>query len=427
MYFKLQIKKYSLLLFQAIPALFLSGSPSQAQDMEYAQDRVNDTLFRTIIFHRNNWELSMPVLVWNDEENLVLRFDYFGEARHDLSYSLKKCRYDWEINNIAEHRYLEGFNDTPIYRYESSLNTLTDYTHYQADIPGEELKLLKSGNYLLLVHPYGDKEEVLFTRRFCVVEKQTEIRARVKPVNNRQQEIQLEIELGRLDIINPQAEIKVVVIKNYNWNAQIKYTTPPVLRNQVLHLDLPYQLISDGGAEFRNFDTKSTRYLSEQIDHYEYRVPYYHVFLKQDELTPYEPYFSDDDLNGQFRIDMENAYNRHTEADYFYVHFFLKSFNPLDSDVFLYGSLTNWETNESSRMLYNFNKQGYQKTLRLKQGFYDYQYVTFQPSDGKPGTTFTEGNYAETVNDYLIFVYYREPMGDFDRLIGYRLVESTER
>jgi hypothetical protein len=39
----------------------------------------------------------------------------------------------------------------------------------------------------------------------------------------------------------------------------------------------------------------------------------------------------------------------------------------------------------------------------------------------------TEGNHSETENDYLIFVYYRSQTDDFDRLVGYTVVNSTNK
>ena len=45
-------------------------------------------------------------------------------------------------------------------------------------------------------------------------------------------------------------------------------------------------------------------------------------------------------------------------------------------DIYLFGEFTNYETNENSKMEFNMEKGAYEKTLLLKQGHYDYSYVT---------------------------------------------------
>ncbi len=427
MRFTPRIKKSFSFLFTAILSLFTPCLIVHAQPDETGAEYIADSLFKTILFHRSGWDLSMPVLIDNEDNNLTLGFDYLGESRHDLSFSIRKCRYNWEFNDVAEQRYLSGFNDVPVYDYIVSRNTLTDYIHYEVAVPGEDLQLQQSGNYLLEVHPYGEPNNVLFTRRFCIAERRTEVRAKVRPLDAVRQELEVEIDLGELTVDNPMAEIKVVVIRNYNWNDNIRYTMPPVLRNNILYLDLPFQLVSSGMNEFRNFDTKSTRYLSDRIAYFDYQVPYSHAYLKPDELEPHTPYFSSSDLNGRFYIENTEGNDRHSEADYLFIHFTLKAASPLTDTVFLYGALTNWKTDRNTMMHYNYNKGVYQKTLRLKQGFYDYMYVTTSEEGSLYSTDQTEGNHSETENDFLIFVYYRANMSDFDRLVGYSVVNSEDR
>lgn len=366
----------------------------------------------------------MPILTQTESEDFLLRFDYLGESRHDLVYSIQSCTYDWQINDVSEHFYLEGFNKVPFYEYRMSRTTMTDYTHFYAQVPDENIKLLQSGNFLLTVYLNDDQENPLFTRRFCINEKRVSIEASVKKIYDHQHELQVKVNLENLRVSNPLTEIKVVIIKNYNWNDKVEIKTPPVLRNNTIYVDLPFQLIKDAGAEFFNFEIRSIKYMSERIENIDFQVPYYHIYLKPDEITVTEPYFSKSDLNGRYSIDLTDATDSHSEADYIYVHFKLKSPQLLPGDVYIYGAITNWETEESSAMQYNFNTGYYQKTLRLKQGFYDYTYVTKEAASGEIKYDLTVGNRAETENDYLIFVYYHEIMSDFDRLVGYALLNS---
>jgi hypothetical protein len=91
------------------------------------------------------------------------------------------------------------------------------------------------------------------------------------------------------------------------------------------------------------------------------------------------------------------------------------------------GELTNYVTDETSKMIFNAGKGAYEKTLFLKQGFYNYSYVTL-PDNKKPGEVFslenTEGNYWSTENLYTVLVYYRPFGGRADELIGYSTASS---
>jgi hypothetical protein len=71
-------------------------------------------------------------------------------------------------------------------------------------------------------------------------------------------------------------------------------------------------------------------------------------------------------------------------------------------------------------MVFNEQTGVYEGTAFLKMGFYNYAYVTKKKDDpaAKASFEFTEGNYFETENDYLILVYYRSMGGRADELVG---------
>jgi hypothetical protein len=77
-------------------------------------------------------------------------------------------------------------------------------------------------------------------------------------------------------------------------------------------------------------------------------------------------------------------------------------------------------------MVYNTETGAYERSLFLKQGYYDYCYATIDRNDKKrlPSFDFTEGNYWETENNYTILVYYRQLAGRADELVGIATVNS---
>ena len=61
--------------------------------------------------------------------------------------------------------------------------------------------------------------------------------------------------------------------------------------------------------------------------------------------------------------------------------------------------------------------------ILLKQGYYNYQYVTIK--NNQISTDLIEGNYYETNNEYTIYVYHKSPFGRYERLVGIEKITSN--
>ena len=108
------------------------------------------------------------------------------------------------------------------------------------------------------------------------------------------------------------------------------------------------------------------------------------------------------------------------------VHFSL-DYPELDgAQIFLDGDMVQRRFDPGSIMTFNRATGRYEKVLLLKQGAYNYQYLTVLPRSDKATTSVIEGNKYQTVNEYLIKVYTRRPGERTDRLIGVRMI-STEQ
>lgn len=85
-------------------------------------------------------------------------------------------------------------------------------------------------------------------------------------------------------------------------------------------------------------------------------------------------------------------------------------------------------------MDYNAELGRYEKLIPLKQGAYNYQYLTLPKGAVTPegfstvpaSTATVEGNHYETVNEYLVLVYYRAPGDRHDRLLGASVLFSGQ-
>ena len=147
-----------------------------------------------------------------------------------------------------------------------------------------------------------------------------------------------------------------------------------------------------------------------------------------DEIRTAQKFFSYQEMNGKYVVESQDPETEDydTECDYSFVHFTL----PLESvllggTVNVFGQLTNWNANKSSEMIWNFDTSAYELTLLLKQGYYNYEYVYVPQGSSVADHENLEGSHWETENNYQIYVYYRDLAGRYDRLVGFKQLNSA--
>ena len=72
-----------------------------------------------------------------------------------------------------------------------------------------------------------------------------------------------------------------------------------------------------------------------------------------------------------------------------------------------------------------FSGRGYEKTLFVKQGYYNYIYVVRDNKTGRTDESLIEGNHWETENEYTIWVYYHPAGAQYDRLVAVQDLNLT--
>jgi len=143
------------------------------------------------------------------------------------------------------------------------------------------------------------------------------------------------------------------------------------------------------------------------------------------ERRSYRKYFWEEDMNGKYLVNLNESEDSWLSADYVYVHFNLAMPEPfLEGNVFVYGSFNNWLRTEKNQMTYNFSNKMYEATVLLKQGYYNYTYAYYNVFTNVLDDAYIEGSHFQTENDYIIAVYYRDFDYKYDRLIGYRVINS---
>lgn len=415
--------RFLLIIFSLLIGHFTHSQSNPAQT-DVHENIIYDNRIRTVLLHREDWNLSYPVMKLSSGERLILHFDLLDNQPETFYYTFIHCTKDWEESNVFTQDYLEGPDENPIEEYNSSFNTTVPYFHYKLAIPNERSGLKISGNYVIIIFRPGERDNPVLKQRFMISEDAVKIdinahRPQMTESNNTHQQVDFNVNHSGMQINDPYRNIYSFILQNGRWDNARKNLRPDFYGNN----EMKYSTLSDrnifpGGNEFRYFDIKSIRYLTEYVRIIEYSAPYYNVYLQPSDNREFKPYFYWKDFNGKYFIAFQEGRNAETDADYVYVYFTLPSREELPGgNMYVSGAFNNWKLDMSNRMTYNREKRQYECAILLKQGWYNYEY-TFS-KDGVTGSEAPfEGNHYETENDYLVIVYYRNPRERYDRCIG---------
>ncbi len=362
-----------------------------------------------------------PVALLGADASIVISFDLFADDADELYYRVMHCNADWTPSNLTELEYIDGFNDQPIDDYSFSFNTYRQYVNYRIVLPNEDIRFILSGNYVVMVYPEGNPENVLLTACFSLTENVAALDCSVTTrtdidYNRGHQQLELRLLHPRYEIRNPREELQLHFTQNVDDVPRVISQPLAIRHGELVYAHVP-ELIFPAGNEYRRFEIVSRHYNTIGVEGMRYFAPYYHAILRTDYPRVSEDYIYDETQNGRFFIRNSEADNDDSEADYFVVHFSLNTGRRLAGDVYIDGEFTHGRRDESTRMYYNAETGTYERTMMLKQGAYNYRYVVER--GGKADASPIEGNHYETCNEYQIRAYHRPMGGRYDRLISY--------
>ncbi|MBA4167182.1 MAG: DUF5103 domain-containing protein [Chitinophagaceae bacterium] len=403
-------------------ALGFSNASAQIPEQVYA-----DKIKSVQLFPYGN-QLGYPIIHLGGSEQLELHFDDLAANVQNYSYTFQLCNADWTPVDLSQFDFIQGFSQQRISNYRMSSNAFTRYTHYQALLPDRNCTPSKSGNYILKVFINSDTSRLIFTRRMLVVQENSSVAATVQqPYNGllfkTHQKIAFKVNVNEsLDLLNPQQQVKVAILQNNRWDNCIFGIRPTFFSRKTLEYNTENDAVFPAGKEWRWLDLRSLRLQSDRVASGKYTNNSTEIYVKPDADRSTQRFNFYRDNNGRYYLQPTESINPLWQSDYATVHFtFVPPNNsPFpDKDVFLTGELNNYNLSDNAKMVYNAGKGVYETSLFLKQGYYDYMYVT-RDRDLKKAISFeyTEGNLWETENDYMILVYYRALAGRYDQLIG---------
>jgi len=379
------------------------------------------------------FDLSDPIITLNTNERFIVGFDDLQGSFKQYYYQIQHCTVDWQKSDLLMNEYMEGLEEEQVEKYEPSFNTRTAYTHYEFEFPSDRLIIKKSGNYIVRAYSRDQKGNEInaFTRRFLVVDTKVTITANIGRAGTSEdyetkQEVDFKISTAGYRIDAPYQDIKVVILQNWRWDNALTNLKPYMVRNDILEYSFDNGTnLFDGANEFRRFDLKSIKMLSEKIRDITHDDTMFYVKLWESEKRTFKEYALDDDINGKFLLKNDDGSPVSNNGEYALVKFVLPFDAPIvEGNLYVAGGFNCWQYTPENKMDYNYRRKAYEANILFKQGYYNYLYVML-PNNSKVGdATWVEGNHSQTRNNYTILVYHRQKGELYDELIATGSFES---
>ena len=375
---------------------------------------------KTINFKGDTNESQLPVLKLGDYVDL--EFDALNGHEDDYYYTIDYFNFDWTPSVLVKSEYLEGIDNQRIRTYENSFNTYQIYSHYKLTIPNEQTKRLKiSGNYMINI--FNEDNELVFSRKFMIYESLASIGVNIKRSRDiasidYKQRVEIAIVPNGIQLNNPKANVKIIVVQNNNLNTAINNLKPQFTIGSQLIYKYDDEACFWGGNEYLYFENKDVRGANSGIKRIELE-DLYHNYLFANYPRVDKPYTYNPDINGNYVINNIDAENPDIEADYVWIHFSLLSNQALEGKkIHVYGNFNNYAIDNSNEMIYDANDKVFKCSLLLKQGFYNYKYVVIE-NNNQLNEGAVSGDFYQTENNYKVIAYYRDLGKRYDRIIGF--------
>lgn len=425
-----------LLLFLSVASVMSVGAVETTA--------IYEPKIRTLTVTCNDNLMETPVISLDGRDRLVFSFDEISDDRRYLRCRLLHCDADWEPSRLVESEYADGFNYDEIEDFGFSRNTYIHYVNYRYEMGGDDSRLrpLVSGNYVWQVYDEDDPDTVVLQARFRVSEEACAVGGTAdgrsdKGFNDEWQQLTLSVEGDRRVIPNPYTDLIIDIEQNMRPDTSRRLMHPSRVEGErAIYEHLP-GLTFPAGNEYRRFETVRNDYPGMGVDSVAFDGRMYHAYLKMDGSRNSRNHLYDSTQHGRYKIDEYNATDPDLGADYIMTHFTLDYPEIMDADIYVEGELALRGTTDVNRMEYDRDRGVYHLEIPLKQGSYNYQYVvkrrSEEPSEANIGgaragdscdASWIEGNHYETLNEYNIYVYLRQPGSRYDRLLGHATVQA---
>lgn len=405
-----------------------------ALSLNAVQAAMQNEIFRSTVSsvqcHLKGNALSFPVMNLGSTAGITISFDQIGSTVHDLQYRVLYCNADWDVSSLLPIEYLDGFQESRIDPAPANF-TVQDYIHYEFSLPNSHTQLKLSGNYIVQIQD-TETGELWLQRRIMVNEEASKFsavarRATIIEYCDEFQEVDCAVSTEGLNVIDPFADIKLVILQNSDWRVACTDLRPRFVNQYMLDYDYEEGNLFPAGNEFRQFMMRNYGHSVPEISRIRLLPERNEIDLKPVRDRRYLQYSDDKDLDGKYYIVREDADDSDVDADYALVQFTLEHEPVLDGHVCIYGQLTDWKCDTLAPLEYDYDNSRYTGKLYLKQGYYNYRYAIQRFGESAVDQIYFEGTHYRTENEYQVLVYFRDRIAGHDRLVGFRTIQYTDK
>lgn len=363
------------------------------------------------------------------ENTIQISFDDVRGNQDEYYYKIIHCQIDWTPSNLPTSYYIDGFDNFQINDFENSFGTLQNYTHYKFTFPNENTAITKTGNYIIQI--LDEDYEVVCERRITLYQQKVTASIRISESRdlanfNQKQAVSLIINTQNLPVNFPDRELKTFIFQNGDQQIRTPYLKPTFIQGNLYTYRPTEDMEFYAGNEFYYFDNNEILRNSRYILRSYREDQYFHSILYTNPNRANQTYTYNPDVNGNFVVRNINSENPGTEAEYSKVHFSIKNNSDYNGkDIYVYGAFNNYQLTEANKLQLDSSKQYLTANLFLKQGFYNYDYVTL--NNNSIDKTVVSGSYFETENNYECLVYFQQLNSIYYQVAGYGLSNSKQQ
>ena len=400
---------------------------TENEDVSSYYHSIKDPKIKSIQISSEKLKLVEPCYYLNSEQNINIDFDLLEEDPHPLQYEIIHCDMNWNKSDLMVMEYLNGFDINYIDDVLLSHGTQEQYVHYHFKLPNENIEFLKSGNYSLNIFHENENTNPLVRLRFYVSEETAKASLNITRTanidqRNYMQAVELHCNYNYNSIDDPFQNLIINIQQNHQEFDELWLFEPNFVRDDKITFLMNEDRVFNGGNEFRFFDMSNLTTGGQNTSSVFLDENGYQVKLRPEIKRTYRQYLEYKDFNGKFVIQSHQSDLVNTQAEYATVLFELPM-KKIKGDIYLFGQFTNWDVHDEFLMKYDSVAQKYYNKVNLKQGYYNYIFVN--KNGKKIDARKIEGSHFDANNEYIIKVYYRDPLGLYDRLLHYQVYDKN--
>ncbi len=406
---------YNLLIVLLIKVLVLFG---QKKDADF---------IKTVTTKSSLHEFSHSVHKLNSR--IDISFDDINGTQEEYYYNIIHCKIDWTPSDLPISYYIDGFNNFQINNFENSYGTLANYTHYSFTIPNRDTTITKSGNYLFQI--LNNDDEIVCERKIIISEDIVNIGVKVSESRdlvafNQKQAVSLVISTNNLKINYPDRELKPFIFQNGDLQLRTPFLKPTFTNNNTYTYRPTKETEFYAGNEFYHFDNNDILRNSRFVLRSYREDQFFHSILYPVKSRAKRVYTYNPDINGNFVVRNIRTTTPSIEAEYSKVHFSLLNEPQLeDQNIYVYGAFNNYKLTEENKLTADSTGKYLNTNIYLKQGFYNYDYVTKNKENIERNTI--SGSFFATENNYEVITYFIPLNSIYYQVVGYAVGNSKQQ